>query len=169
MTNLNLLPNATKRQIIKTIHYIQIVNNIIFLAIILTVISIILFANKSYLNFKMNKLSNITAVSEENKKISSINNTIQQINLVQQDYVKWSKILVDFFNLIPAGNQIQSLTFDKNKKILLLNGHANNRKAFLKLKNNLENFDLITKINSPISNLLHQTDFNFTLSAELKL
>ncbi len=169
MTNLNLLQNNTKKQITRTIYYIQIVNNIIFLSIILTIISIILFANKSYLNFKISNLAKITTASEENKKITDINNTMHQVNVVQQDYVKWSRILINFFELIPDDIKIQSLTFDKNKKTMSLSGHANNRSSFLKLKNNLDDSNLITKINSPISNLLHQADFNFNLSAELKL
>jgi len=169
MTELNLLQNSAKRQLETTTCYIQVINGVVFLSIILTVISIILFASKSYLNFKTSQLTETAITSTENQSITKINNVIYQVDVIQRDYIKWSRVLINFFNLIPENNQIKNLSFNKADKLMTLSGHADSRDAFLELKNNLENSDLITEVDSPISNLLHQDDFNFSLSAKLKL
>ena len=167
MSNLNLLPKTIKKQIILKIRYIQITDNAILLSLVITFIAISLFSAQLILNNKTRKLKIIDNTSTESQKIAQINKSISSVITVQKNYVKWSSLLKQFFELIPPGVKMQTINFDNQNKIIKLNGHAENRDDFLQLKKALEDSSLIKKVESPISNLLHQTDFNFTLTAKL--
>jgi Tfp pilus assembly protein PilN len=167
--NLNLLRKSTKAEIAATIKYIKIANHIILLLIILSAATIILFLSQKSLIEKTKELNEITTPPEQKTIIAQINKNIGQLAQVQKDYIKWSRVLKNFFELTPPGIKLQSVRFDKENNIIYISGNAEKRDNFLKYKENLERADMIDKINSPISNLLHRTSFNFNLTAELKL
>lgn len=169
MIELNLLSQPIKKQIRKKAQYVAMVNNAIILVLALMVISVLLLASQKYLAYQKNMVNQNNNKSMKESEIGKINSLMNEINIVQKDFVKWSKILNNFLALIPEGNTIQAINMDRENKIMTMAGHAKTRDSFLKLKNNLEKSDMLTEIESPISNLLYRTDINFTIKAKLNL
>ncbi len=169
MISLNLLPASTKRQINKDVRQIVLINNVIVLAIVLVIMAGLLMASQRYLGYKLEQINQVEITSDEEMNISGINKLMTEIEVVQGEYVKWSRIIQNFMELVPAGNRLNSLVFDKANKKLSIQGVAETRDVFLELESNLKKFDLVTDIKSPISNLLYQTDINFGIEATLNL
>ena len=169
MINLNLLSFSSKRQIAKNIRWIELTNNLILIAGVLLVVSILLVAGQKYLDHQTKQIEQISTGSQEGLQVQLINNKMKEVEAVQQDYVKWSRVMSNFLKLIPDGNTLYNLQFDKKKQTILMTGLAQTRDDFLNLQTKLEESDLITKIKFPISNLLYQTNINFTLEGQLNL
>ena len=169
MAELNLLDKTTKRRIAKDIQSISLVNNMILLTIVLLVISGVLFGTEKYLDYETVRIEEIGAQNVEESQIGQINNKMGQVSLIQADYVKWSKVLIDFSALVPGGNRLQTISLDKENQTLSMHGTSDQRDDFLKFKENLENSSLVSELESPISNLLHQADISFSLKAKLNL
>jgi Tfp pilus assembly protein PilN len=169
MIRLNLLPNSTKRQIAKDIRQIGLINNTIVITIVLVLISIAMLASQRYLSYKTESINQVEEASSQELSVSQINRTIAEVRVMQQDYVKWSRIIQNFLVLIPENNKLHGLKFDKTNRKLYIQGLATTREAFLDLEENLEASDLVIDLKSPISNLLHQVDINFNLEATLNL
>ncbi len=167
MSNLNLLPNPIKKQTIARIRYIQMADGAILLFLTVVLTAIALFGAQVILNNKKHKLEIINNNNLESQKIIQVNDLISNVAVIQKKYVKWSKLLKQFFILVPSGITIQHVNFNSDQKEISIDGHAETRDKFLKFKKALEESNLIKKVNSPISNLLHQVDFNFTLTAKL--
>ncbi len=167
--NLNLLNKSTKAEIAATIKYIKIANRIILFFIIISITTLILFIGQQYLTRKNEQLNKITVPIKQKTEITKINENINQLIQIQKDYIKWSRVLKNFFELTPPGIKLQTVQFDRENGIIQINGFAKTRKAFLEYKDKLKDSDMTGKINSPIANLLHRKNFNFNLSAELKL
>ena len=169
MIRLNLLPKTTKRQITKDIRQIGLINNAIVITIVLVLISAGMLASQRYLSYKTELINQVEEASSEELSVTQINKTITEVRVMQQDYVKWSRIIQNFLALIPEDNKLHGLRFDKANKKLYIQGLSTTREAFLDLEENLRASDLIVDLKSPISNLLHQTDINFSLEATLNL
>ena len=169
MINLNLLPFSTKRQIAKNIHWIRLTNNFVLIAGVLLVLSILLAAGQKYLDYQTKRIEQINTGNQEEAQVQMINNKMEEVEVVQRDYVKWSRVISNFLQLIPNGNSLHNLQFDKEGQTIFITGLAQTRDDFLNLQTKLEESDLITKIKFPISNLLYQTNINFTLEGQLNL
>ena len=169
MINLNLLPFSTKRQIAKDIRWIGLANNLILIAGTLLVVSILLTAGHKYLGCQTQQIERISTSGQEEAQVQEINDKMKQVEVIQRDYVKWSRVISNFLKLIPDGNSLHNLQFDQEKQAIFITGLAQTRDDFLNLQTKLEESDLITEIKFPISNLLYQTDINFTLEGKLNL
>ncbi len=167
--NLNLLNKKERKEIISTIKYIKLINSLIFILVILTIMSLILLGTKKYINNKISGLEQMGHQQNQSEEINLINQKIKQLKNIQKDYIKWSRLLKNFFELTPGGIKLTSVDFDKEQNKIYINGHATTRQSFLEYKRNLQNADMIKNIDSPITNLLHEADFNFKLTGELKL
>lgn len=167
--NLNLLNKSTKAEIASTIKYIKIANKIILLFIVLSLATLILFISERCLIEKTQNLNELNPDKKQKTVITEINKNIAQLAQVQKNYIKWSRVLKNFLELTPTGIKLQSVQFDKENNVIYINGYAQKRENFLKYKENLERADMVGKIDSPISNLLHRQNFTFSLKAELKL
>ena len=169
MAELDLLDNSIKKQIAKDIQSISLVNNMILLTIVLFAISVVFLGTEKYLNYQTTKIREIKTQNTEEARIGKINDKMEEVYSIQTDYVKWSQVLVDFSALVPEGNRLESVSLDKENQRLSVRGISKRRDDFLKLKKNLEKSNLVTELESPISNLLNQTNINFTLEAKLNL
>ncbi|MFH1890819.1 MAG: hypothetical protein ABIJ91_04635 [Candidatus Kuenenbacteria bacterium] len=166
---LNLINQQTKKEIAKDIHLILVINNFGIIVLALAVAAIFLFCGQAYLNYRVEKIEKIDAVTSYDAEIANINRKINQVELVRKDYVKWSRVLVNLLSAAPEGNSIDSLMLDKKNNKAVINGRSETRDNFLELKDGLEHSDLISDLNSPISNILYQKDINFNLEATLNL
>lgn len=139
------------------------------MTLLLAVISMTLAGSQKYLNYKLEAINSAETASAEEINAAEVNKKMSEVGVVQADYVKWSRILQNFLRLIPEGNQIHKIYFDKDSQKLTVQGLAATRDNFLELENNLKESDLATEIKSPISNLLYQSEINFSLEAKLNI
>jgi len=127
------------------------------------------------------KLEDITKATEAQKQytveekpidleqtIKDFNRLLSNINTIQSEYTPWSKIFIETSSFVPDGIQISSLMMHKASAEFKFVGNANTRDDLLLLKKNLEESDIFTDIQSPISNLLSKENINFELSGKLK-
>jgi len=129
----------------------------------------LLFGGQTYLNYRVEKLEKIDAATTYDNEISRINRQINQVELIQKDYVKWSRVLTNLLSIIPEGNTIGGLRLDQKNKKMVIYGNSKTRDDFLKIKDALEKSDLIADLESPISNILSQKNISFSLEATLNL
>ncbi|OIO16606.1 hypothetical protein COV56_01580 [Candidatus Kuenenbacteria bacterium CG11_big_fil_rev_8_21_14_0_20_37_9] len=169
MINLNLINNEKKKKISRDIHCIMIINGLAMLGLTIGIISILLYASNSYLGHKIDEMEKIGSKTSINSEIVAINQEMQHIDAVQKNFTKWSRVITNLMSIIPEGNTLHRANLDKKNNKIVINGLSKTRDTFLKLKEALEKSDLITDLNSPISNILYQTDINFTLEAKLNL
>jgi len=169
MIELNLLPRAIKKQIIKKTRYVAMVNNALILTAIFLIASALMLASQKYIAHELKMISENNGQMTQPGGIGEINNLMSEASAVQKDFVKWSGILNNFLALLPAGNTIQSINLDRAQGTMTMNGWAKTRDDFLQLKANLENSPMLSEIESPISNLLHRADVDFTMRAKLNL
>lgn len=167
MPQLNLLPNEIKREISRKINYIRFANFSILLLISIFASSLFFWGSHYYFQLKLADLETPQARDSSEEETERINDLLRRVSLVQKEYIKWSRVLVNFFDLCPDGIQLRGLVLDKNNNRLKLEAHARERADFLRFKSNLEQSDMITDLNSPITNLLKPADFFFTLEAGL--
>lgn len=102
-------------------------------------------------------------------EISQINESLKNISEIQRGFVKWSSLLIDFTQAVPAGVTINSLSLDKNLQSLSLNGTAKTRDDFLKLQDNLKKLAYLSDVNSPFTNLLLRENLEFQFNAKINL
>ena len=166
---LNLLGDKRKHEIKKNAKLIYLINNLSFLTVALAVSGILLLSGQQYLKRTAQDLEEVTTYTSLDKDIAEANRTINQLESIQKDYIKWSRVLFDFVQNIPIGNRINRVNFNKNNQKIVLNGFAERRENFLKLEEALEKMEYASDITSPISNLLKQSDISFSLEAKLNL
>jgi len=169
MIELNLLPRAIKKQIAKRTQYVAMINNALILTTVFLIVSAMMLASQQYVAYEAKIASENNEQMTGPDGIEEINNLMSEVSAVQKDFVKWSRILNDFLALLPTGNTIQSINLDKEQGTMTMSGWAKTRDDFLQLKTNLENSQMLSGTESPISNLLHRTDVDFTIRAKLNL
>jgi len=167
--NLNLIGSKKKNEIKKNSRYIEIINNLAILTMVIALSSLLLFVSSKYMDYKIQSIENINSITGVDAEIVKINEDLSEIEKIQSNYIKWSRVLVNLLSLIPEGNTINKLKLDKINNKMHLSGNSQKRDNFLELKSNLENSDMLSNIESPISNLLRRENIDFSLSADLKL
>jgi hypothetical protein len=169
MITLNLLPREQRRQLKKDIRNIELVNNMVLITIVVALTSAIFFAAHLYLDYKTAEVEKVSPADIESSVVGKINSEIVRVEVLQRDYVKWSRVLSNYLSLVPEGNKIYNLNFNKTELTMVMTGFSETRSDFLMLEENLKNSDILSDLDSPISNLLHQSDITYTLRANLKL
>lgn len=110
----------------------------------------------------------------ENKKNTQTNKKIQLAQGVQQDYIPWSRLIINFSKLVPDNVMVDSFVVspgaNKNEWGVSLSGLAANRNDFLDFKKNLlEAKDLFDPkdIKIPIANLFEKEDIKFNINLKI--
>lgn len=175
MLKLNLLSKNNKKEITLKRSYF-LVKRISFILIVLAFFMSTIFfgANlimeknlKEYLTF-----SDLYKKSEQefnDKKISDINQEINNALVVQKDFFPSSVIIKKMTEIVSDGIVLGNMRIDVDKKIVKIKGLANSRENFLIFKENLENSDFLKKIDSPLTSILQKQNIDFEISAELNL
>lgn len=179
MITLNLISPEYK----KTIKIKRIVKDaqILFLCIMFIVIvaAIMLLNARRMLddNFveTIGQTSLVSRNQIENKTNAQINQKIQLAQLVQQDYIPWSRFIIIFSKLIPDNVAIDSLIIspdtNQNEWKINLSGMAVSRNDFLNLKKNLlEAEDMFDEkdIEIPIDSLFEKENLKFNINLKIK-
>lgn len=103
------------------------------------------------------------------EQIDKLNQNLQAIEKIQNNFVKWSTIIVDLSRAIPPNAQLTYLDMEKGNGTFSLTGIAATRDDYLKLQSNLQKLPYIKELTSPLTNLLERTNVKFQFDGKLSL
>lgn len=171
MLALNLLSPQEKMESSLKWHYLIIKNVILWILILTAVISAVLLGAKLILVSKLDEAKKQAQLVKMehvdiNKKISSINKQVLQINNIQKEFIPWSDMLFQLNQLIPEGIAVSNMELDLPTEKITIKGDADRRETLLALKDAFEKSPLIRSVNIPLEYLLKKYDISFTLTAE---
>jgi Tfp pilus assembly protein PilN len=150
------------------------VRSITFLLLTFTIITtgLLLAARIMLQDNYASVLTATTAVNDKNhtldKDIVDLNKNLQDVQRIQDDFVKWSSILIDVNRAIPENIELTSLVMEKSTRIFTMSGRAQTRDNFLKLKANLEALPYFDELKSPLTNLLLKEDVQFEFTGKIR-
>lgn len=170
MLNLNIIPEKIKKTI-KLINFYKSYKRILLILFLIAIVYaiIFLFGKLILQNHFIETVSRTTILTKttENysKNVREINNQINFIGNIQENFISWS-YLIDFIaKNTPDGISFKQIKFNKDKNSLFIQGKAANRDNLLALKKTLENKpDFFSNINFPIKNILEKNNINFEIN-----
>jgi Tfp pilus assembly protein PilN len=173
MITLNLTTEQIKKDLLSD--KIFCLANDILLIILFTVVvnAIFVFISHKTLENNFKKIQaqhNLITLKNQpfDLEIAGINRDMDKIDKIQKQYTKWSEILAEINKLIPSGIKIKQMNLNALNKSFNVVATAELRSDFLIFKENLEKSELITDVVSPLANLLHDKNFEFSLDAKLQ-
>lgn len=172
--SLNLLPAERKKaiEVILSYKYLRIVT-FLLLGFTFVASSLAVTARLLLLDNLNELLSSSMTVNQKNtsldKQISQLNNELKNISSIQNNFTKWSTILGNVISIIPNNIEIKYLNIEKTSGNFNLNGRARERADYLKLKDNLEKFPYLQKLETPLANLLTRQNVDFQFSGQINL
>ncbi len=170
MIKLNLLPPQEK----ENLKHERISRWIVFYGVsilgILIIFTALLGAILLYINIQLQaqnkEFSSLqtslkgTDLKLQQDEIAVFNQELRTITRLQNGQEKYSYFLASLAGLIPAGVRLDTLSGDKNDQIILY-GNAQTRNQVIALRDALAQSKLFSDVESPLSNLVKQTDINF--------
>lgn len=175
MLNLNLISEEQKKEIkLKNIYaIIKIIGWIFIVAAIF--FSIIFSMAKFILTNNYNQVLAQTALvaDADNSylaRIKDINEKINSAKQVQKEYISWTTVLKKITDLTPQGVTYSYLKIDKADAKASLKGTAEKRENLIFLKENLNNSNLFSGIESPVDDILiKKENINFNINLNLNI
>ncbi|HBZ36217.1 MAG: hypothetical protein UV92_C0005G0012 [Parcubacteria group bacterium GW2011_GWA1_43_27] len=170
---LNLLSPTQKEYLRYERAYLQI-RTVMWLMLTFTVIisGLLLVARLMLQDNYATVLTTTTLVNDKNKSIDrdigSLNKSLKEVESIQADFIKWSKIIIDINKAIPDNVELSYLNLEQKTRLFNLNGKALKRDDFLALKANLEALLYFEELSSPLTNLLLREDVNFEFTGKIK-
>jgi hypothetical protein len=169
---LNLIDPAELKNIQK--QKIQfIVKDIISVTFIATAIigSLMIYSRSILEENYASVLENTSLVSNQNtwftKEVNDINLSLQDAQLVQQEYFKWTALLHSLNKTIPPDSQMTAINVSLIDNQIILRGISRDRLALLAFKDALEQQKFLTNLASPLTNLLQKENIIFEFRAAL--
>lgn len=176
MILLNLISPDYKKIIKKNFIIKNVKNIFLYITLFVIVVNITLLSAKKLLmdNFiKTVDQSIITStIPKDNNKIRQINKKIATTEIVQADYIPWSRLLIYFSSIIPDNVLITSVSIipDLKNEIWKVKfiGNANDREAFLKLKENMTTEkSILENTQIPLDNLFKKDNIDFQIDFDI--
>lgn len=178
MLELNLLPPKEKNNLayeMRTRAVLAVSGGLaavalIFIALLLPTVFLLFFQKAEMLHvLDIERENSLRASVPEH--ITSLNKTNRLARLVIQregsDF-KVFPVIESFLKSIPSSIRLSSFSFDKEKKELVVNGYAPTRESMIEFKRALESNSLAAKVDSPPSNLIKETDIDFSIKVTVK-
>jgi len=130
-------------------------------------LSILLRAQTRLLEIRQND-PKIQRLVEIEKKIKQANVRLRQINLKQEQLVLWIPLLEEIAEIIPPEIYLNSFSYQLTDDQIYLSGWADTRDNLLAFQNSLEESSSFVEVEAPLSNLLKQTDIDFSFTLHLR-
>jgi len=174
MTNLNLISPTQKKELQLLQFYIAIKNLTIVLLLFTIIVAVILLFSKMIIQRSFEKTVADTTLTTKygrifNKEIEIFNRQLNEVINIQNEYITWTKFIKKLNALIPDGVSLNTLELSKETETIYISGFANTRDNFLILKENLENFDIIKKVEIPLESLFNKENIEFDIETELDI
>ncbi len=173
MLILNLASLELKNEI-KLRHIYYLIKKVSSILIILTiVIAVILITARIILQNNFNKIvEQTTLVTKNNQgynnKIRQINNKLNYIVKIQDNFIYWSNLIEELTEITPSDVTFYSIKANDSNKIIIT-GRAKLRDSLLRLKDNMENSSTFKNIDFPLKNILEITNIDFNINADINL
>lgn len=173
MIKLNIISNNLKKELNLKSLYISIKNFILAVSALIFIYALILLLSKyilkSHFIDTVNQSTLVTSnIKNYNNQIKTINEQIEAITSIQDDYVAWSDLISYLSKNLDDGIKLKQLKIDGVNGNMQISGNADTRESLLKFKSSLENNKNIGNINFPIKNLLEKNNIDFEISAKIK-
>ena len=173
---LNLLPPKEKEKL-----ELDDLNQLIFflairIAIFLLIFILLLISTYYCLSILLKEQKRLIEINENDiriqqlvkmeERIKNVNQQLTKINLKQNELVIWTSVLEELAKIIPSGVYLTNFSYRLFDNKINLSGWAENRDKLINLKNSLEESVFFVNLDSPLSNLIKQTDINFSFTLE---
>lgn len=174
MLTLNLISEELKKEI-KLRHIYGFIKKInLTLIIIAIIIAIILLVAKTILQLKFNNIvEQMTLVTKTNQgynnDIREINNKLNFVAKIQNDFIPWSNIIKEIADITPKDINLYYLKLNSEEQIIRIKGKALLRSSLLDFKNKLETTPDFKDVDFPLKNILERENINFEINAKLNI
>lgn len=174
MITLNLVSAEQKKEI-KLRHIYGFIKKVnLTLIIIAIVIAIVLLTAKTILQSKFNSIVEQTTLVTKtnqgyNNNVREINDKLNFISKIQDDFIPWSGLLVSLAEITPNGINLSYLKLNAADRTIKIKGKALRRESLLNFKDRLEKMPFLLKIEFPIKNILEKENINFEINSALDL
>lgn len=172
---LNLLP-PEKKKALRNLYLILYLRMIIEILLIYSLIMALpLFASRYYLNNNFRDIQEKTASFNQkydkiNREIRTVAQKLKNIDLIQENFSAWTPYLIDVFKATPTSTIfLKKAEFDKENKIIIIQGRAKTREALLDYKTALEKLSFMTNLQIPVASLTSKENIDFLLTPDLVL
>lgn len=174
MLTLNLISEELKKKI-KLRHLYLFIKKINLTLIVITiVVAIILLIAKTILQVKFNDIVDQTTLVTKNNqgynlKIRDINNRINFVEKVQNDFIPWSNLLKTVADITSNDIGLNYLKINLADQTIKIKGKAGLRDSLLDFKQKMEAATIFKEIDFPIKNILEKENINFEINAKINL
>lgn len=174
MIDINLLSPEQKQEIRTKRIYTAIKEAIILALVFSAVISILLLISRYILEDQLADMtsrssSRLQSSQEINNQIVSANNKIEDIAIIQKNFIKWSNFFYDFSRLTPDQISYKFIKIYYREASMEIEGTAKSRQALLNLKSSMEGSALFSSVDLPLSDILAKENNNFHIKAKINL
>lgn len=174
MLILNLISEELKKEI-KLRHIYGFIKKVnLTMIVIAIIIAIILLAAKTILQLRFNNIvEQMTLVTKTNQgynnDIREINNKLNFVAKVQNDFIPWSEIIKKVVGITPRDINLYYLKFNSEEQLVKIKGKALFRSSLLDFKDKLEATPDFKNIDFPLKNILERENIDFEINAKLDL
>jgi len=172
MFKFNLLPPQEKKEL-ELVKFCRLLIFLSFRLIAVLIIFILILATTYlFLSILVKAQSDLIELRQNNEKTKhqvEVEDNIRQINqgakkvLVKQDEsIIWTPILEKISEITPSGIYLIDFSYRASNDQINIVGWARNRDKLLTFENSLKQTPYFKEIESPLSNLIKQTDINFS-------
>ncbi len=177
MLKLNLLPLQDKKnlesaelsRLVASLAVWFLIFLIIFTLLLVSTyfsLSILLEEQKKLIEIRQSDLKT-QEVLEIEEKIKQANQLVKQIYLKQEEMILWTPLLEKMTEIIPSGIYLTNFFYQKTDNQITLNGWADWRENLLYFQELLEKNSFFEEVEAPLSNLIKQSDINFSFTLKL--
>ncbi len=177
MLKLNLLPFQDKKNL-ESAELSRLIASLavcfLFFLIIFILLLVSTYFSLSILSEEQKKLIEIRQsdpktqeILEIEEKIKQTNQLIKQVYLKQEEMILWTPLLEKMTKIVPSGIYLTNFFYQTTDNQITLNGWADQRENLLYFQESLEKNSFFKEVEAPLSNLIKQSDIDFSFTLKL--
>lgn len=169
---LNLIPESHQKALVRERTFYLVHSIVGIMVVVLAVNTILLLGARFVLVSYAQTLKDDTSLVNVRhfslqQDVKQLNKRIQDVSLIQRDFVKHSDLLDDVTRAFPDGITIDFLHVNASAKTLRITGIARDRDALVAAQQALEAMAAVTSLESPLENFLERQNIAFRFNIEL--
>ncbi len=172
MIKLNLLPPQQKEEL-RLVEFNRLLVSFAFrFSIVLVIFILLLISSYFCLLIIIRAQNNLIEVRQNDEKaqyqaeveqrIEQINQEVGKISVKQDKLIIWTPILERLSKITPRGLYLINFSYQASNNKVSLTGWAENRDKLLRFEKLLKETPYFGEVEAPLSNLIKQTDINFS-------
>lgn len=174
MITLNLIPKEQKLLLKNGRLYAACKEAITLLFLFATIISIMLWVSRYYLEQDLSDLiianaTNIRSNEITNQRIIAINQKINLVESIENNFISNRKIIETVSLIIPENISLDSINFYRQQSTIEIKGTAKSRNDLLQFKNILSSAEWVKNVDLPMTDLISKENNKFTIKLEIVL